>query len=146
VVRLTREIVNQPAFDKYRGNEIAPGGWLESDDEIDAAVRRGVESAYHPCGSCKMGSGDRLDVVDSDLRVYGVEGLRVVDASIMPRITNGNLNAPTIMIAEKAADKILGKVPLPPLHHPVWMAQHWQSTQREYAPRRTSGGVAQRVH
>lgn len=138
VVRLTREIVNQPAFDKYRGNEIAPGGSLESDDEIDAAVRRGVESAYHPCGTCKMGSGDRMDVVDSDLRVYGVEGLRVVDASVMPRITNGNLNAPTIMIAEKAADKILGKVPLPPLHHPVWMAQHWQSTQREYAAARPS--------
>jgi choline dehydrogenase len=104
VVRLTREIVGQPAFDAFRGEEISPGHQLVSDEDIDRAVMEGVESAYHPCGTCKMGSGEGdMDVVDSDLRVCGVDGLRVVDASIMPRVTNGNLNGPTIMIAEKVS-------------------------------------------
>lgn len=131
VVRLTREIVNQAAMDQFRGEEVSPGGHLQSDEEIDAAVRAGVESAYHPCGTCKMGSGaDDMDVVDADLRVRGIEGLRVVDSSIMPRVTNGNLNAPTVMIAEKAADKILGKPPLPPLFHMPWLDSEWQTRQR----------------
>ena len=134
VIRLTREIVNQAAMDPYRGEEISPGGHLQSDEDIDAAVRAGVESAYHPCGTCKMGSGaDEFDVVDPDLRVRGIKGLRVADSSIMPRVTNGNLNAPTIMIAEKAADKILGKPPLPPLAQQPWLDPHWKTRQRPSA-------------
>ncbi|NBP08029.1 MAG: choline dehydrogenase, partial [Gammaproteobacteria bacterium] len=103
-VRLTREIFAQPAFDRYRGREIQPGEGVQSDAEIDAFVRQHVESAYHPCGTCRMGGADdALAVVDPETRVRGVSGLRVVDSSIMPSITTGNLNAPTIMLAEKAA-------------------------------------------
>src|SRR5271167_4953732 len=103
-VRLTREIFAQPAFDRYRGREIQPGAEVQTDDQIDEFIRAKVESAYHPSCSCKMGdSNDPKAVVDPETRVYGVEGLRVVDSSIMPSITTGNLNAPTIMLAEKAA-------------------------------------------
>ena len=116
-VRLTREIFAQPAFDPYRGEELAPGAAVQSDEEIDAFVRETVESAYHPCGTCKMGT-DAMAVVDPQNRVHGMEGLRVVDSSIMPAISTGNLNAPTIMIAEKAADAIRGRDPLPPLGRP----------------------------
>ena len=109
-VRLTREIFAQPAFDRYRGREIQPGAEVQSDEEIDAFIRAKVESAYHPSCSCKMGGPqDPLAVVDPVTRVYGLEGLRVVDSSIMPSVTTGNLNAPTIMLAEKAADHILGR-------------------------------------
>lgn len=117
-VRLTREIFRQPAFDAYRGLELSPGPDCATDDDIDAFVRSQVESAYHPCGTCRMGSDDGA-VVDSHLRVHGCEGLRVIDASIMPRITTGNLNAPTIMIGEKGADLVLGQS-LPPAHVPVY--------------------------
>jgi choline dehydrogenase len=113
-VRLTREILAQPAFDPYRGREIQPGADATSDDAIDAFVRAKAESAYHPSGTCRMGrADDPMAVVDPETRVIGLSGLRVVDASIMPQVTNGNLNAPTIMLAEKAADMILGKPPLP---------------------------------
>ena len=109
-VRLTREIFAQPAFNPYRGREIQPGADVVADVEIDEFVRAKVESAYHPSCTCKMGSrDDPMAVVDPEARVIGVEGLRVVDSSIMPSITTGNLNAPTIMLAEKAADHILGK-------------------------------------
>jgi len=106
-VRLTREIFAQKAFDPYRGREIQPGPEVNTDEEIDAFIRRKVESAYHPSCSCKMGSPhDPMAVVDPETRVIGLEGLRVVDSSIMPSVTTGNLNAPTIMIAERAADLI----------------------------------------
>ena len=117
-VKLTREIFAQPAFDPYRGEEIQPGPAVRSDAEIDAFVRAKSDSAYHPCGTCKMGL-DEMAVVDGELRVRGLDGLRVVDASIMPTVVSGNLNAPTIMIAEKAADLILGRPPLEPLRAPV---------------------------
>lgn len=107
-IRLSRELFAQRAFDPYRGVEIAPGSGADSDGAIDAFVRRSTESAYHPCGTCRMGN-DPMAVVDSECRVRGIQGLRVVDASIFPHITNGNLNAPTIMTAEKAADAILGR-------------------------------------
>jgi choline dehydrogenase len=107
-VRLAREIFAQPAFDPYRGEELHPGAAVESDAEIDAFVREHAQSAYHPCGTCRMGRRDEA-VVDQDCRVYGVTGLRVVDASVFPHITNGNLNAPTIMLAEKVADAIRGQ-------------------------------------
>ena len=109
-VRLTREIFAQRAFDPYLGPELAPGPEVATDAEIDAFVRARAESAYHACGTCKMGlDSDPSAVVDGDCRVYGVEGLRVVDAWIMPSIASGNLNAPTIMLAEKASDLIRGR-------------------------------------
>jgi choline dehydrogenase len=130
-VRLTREIFAQPAFNRYRGREIQPGAEVQSDEEIDAFIRAKVESAYHPSCSCKMGSPqDPLAVVDPDTRVYGLEGLRVVDSSIMPSVTTGNLNAPTIMLAEKAADHILGRGMAPPEDAPFYVAPNWRSAQR----------------
>lgn len=111
-IRLTREIIAQPAFDKYRGCEIAPGPDVQSDSELDAFVKQHAETAYHPCGSCRMGSDD-MAVTDGQGRVHGIEGLRVVDASLFPVIPTGNLNAPTIMLAEKIADHIKGHEPLP---------------------------------
>ncbi len=130
-VRLTREIFAQAAFDPYRGREIQPGAGCVSDEAIDAFVRERVDSAYHPSCTCKMGSpADPLAVVDPQTRVIGVEGLRVVDSSIMPSITNGNLNAPTIMIGEKAADMILGRDPLPASNAPYHVAPDWETQQR----------------
>ncbi|HSR71764.1 MAG TPA: choline dehydrogenase, partial [Kiloniellales bacterium] len=128
-VRLTREIFAQPAFDPYRGRELAPGIEIESDDAIDDFVRARTESAYHPCGTCRMGDDARA-VVDPETRVHGLEGLRVVDSSIMPTITTGNLNAPTIMLAEKAADMIRGRPPLPPSDAPYYVAPNWRTAQR----------------
>jgi choline dehydrogenase len=130
-VRLTREIFSQRAFEPYRGREIKPGADCVSDEGLDAFVRDHVESAYHPSGTCKMGSpADSLAVVDPQTRVIGVEGLRVVDSSIMPSITNGNLNAPTIMIGEKAADMIRGLDPLPASNAPYYLAPDWETKQR----------------
>jgi choline dehydrogenase len=130
-LRLTREIFAQPAFAPYRAREIQPGADVTSDEAIDAFIRTKVESAYHPCGTCKMGSaGDPMAVVDAEARVVGVEGLRVVDASIMPSVTTGNLNAPTIMIGEKAADHILGRPPLPASNAPVFVSPNWSTAQR----------------
>jgi choline dehydrogenase len=111
-VKLAREVFAQPAFDPFRGPELMPGAHVTKDDQIDAWVRRTAETIYHPVGSAKMGT-DADSVVDPQLRVYGVAGLRVVDASVMPNLVSGNTNAPTIMIAEKASDMILGKAPLP---------------------------------
>ena len=130
-IRLTREILNQTAFDAFKGEEIQPSAQVETDDEIDAWVNANVESAYHPSCSCKMGADDdSMAVVDSQCRVRGIDNLRVVDSSIFPTITNGNLNAPTMMVAEKAADIILGNTPLEPLHRPVWEDANWQDNQR----------------
>ncbi|RRS09804.1 choline dehydrogenase [Pseudoalteromonas sp. J010] len=128
-VRLTREIIEQSAFDDFRQSEIQPGEHIQTDEEIDAFVRQAVESAYHPSCSCKMGE-DEMAVVDSQTRVHGVQGLRVVDSSIFPTIPNGNLNAPTIMAAEKAADMILGNPPLALEEAEVVMTQNWQQVQR----------------
>jgi len=130
-VRLAREIFAQPAFDRYRGREIQPGADVTTDAAIDAFVRDKTESAYHPCGSCKMGAAsDPAAVVDSQLRVLGIEGLRVVDSSIMPSVTTGNLNAPTIMLAEKAADHILDRPLLAPSDAPYFTAANWRDAQR----------------
>lgn len=135
-VRLTREIINQPALDEYRGEEIQPGLAIQTDEQIDAFVRSSVESAYHPSCSCKMGE-DAMAVVDSDTKVHGIKGLRVVDSSIFPTIPNGNLNSPTIMVAERAADIILNKPMLTPSFAKVTIANNWQSEQRLTAPKRT---------
>ncbi len=130
-VRLTREIFAQPAFGPFRGREIQPGEHVTSDAAIDAFIRAKVESAYHPTGTCRMGrANDPATVVDPQTRVVGVEALRVVDSAIMPVITNGNLNAPTIMIAEKAADMILGRAALPPSDTVFYEAPAWEQRQR----------------
>ncbi|SDG03869.1 MULTISPECIES: choline dehydrogenase [Thalassobaculum] len=132
VVRLTREIVAQPAMDPYRGEEIQPGADVTSDEAIDAWVRENVESAYHPSCTCRMGRPDDPEtVLRPDLTVIGVEGLRVADSSIFPTIPNGNLNAPTIMVAEKAADLILGRAAPASDNAEVWIAPDWQTAQRE---------------
>jgi choline dehydrogenase len=128
-VRLTREIISQPAMDTYRDSEIQPGEAVQSDGEIDAFVRSAVESAYHPSCACRMGEDD-MAVVDSTTRVRGIEALRVVDSSIFPTITNGNLNSPTIMLAERAADIIKDKGMLEPSDAAVGLGQDWETLQR----------------
>jgi choline dehydrogenase len=130
-VALLREILAQKALDPYRGEELFPGPGVRSDEQVDAWVRQAIETCYHPVGTCKMGmASDQGAVVDDELRVHGLDGLRVVDASIMPSIVSGNTNAPTIMIAERAADLIRGKQPLPPAEAPVWVHPSWETSQR----------------
>ncbi len=130
-VRLTREIFQQPAFAPWRGREIQPGADCTSDAQIDAFIADKVESALHPSCTCKMGApDDPMAVVDPELRVIGVSGLRIVDSSVMPAITTGNLNAPTIMIGEKGADHILGKPLLAPSNAPYYQSPNWESAQR----------------
>jgi len=130
-VRLTREIFQQPAFAPWRGLEIQPGADCVTDEQIDAFIAEHVESALHPSCTCKMGAiDDPMAVVDPELRVIGVTGLRIVDSSVMPSITTGNLNAPTIMIGEKAADHILGKPLLAPSNAPFYQSPNWESAQR----------------
>lgn len=130
-VRLTREVFGQDAFAPYRGAEIQPGANVQSDDEIDNFIREHVESAFHPCGTCKMGSvDDPMAVVDQECRVIGVEGLRVADSSIFPRITNGNLNGPSIMTGEKASDHILGRTPLARSNQEPWINPRWEVSDR----------------
>lgn len=128
-IRLTREIFGQPAFDPYRGPEILPGPANQTDDELDDFVAQTAVTAYHPAGTCKMGT-DAMSVVDPETRVHGVEGLRVIDSSIMPFVTNGNLNAPTIMIGEKGADHVLGKGMLPTSNASAYRAPDWETSQR----------------
>ncbi|WP_436644033.1 choline dehydrogenase [Microbaculum sp. FT89] len=130
-IRLTREIMEQPAMAPFIDGEIAPGSDVRDDAAIDDFIRAHVESAYHPCGTCRMGAADDdLAVVDPQCRVIGVEGLRVVDSSIFPQITNGNLNAPSIMVGEKAADLILGRDPLPAANQEPWINPDWRERQR----------------
>ena len=117
--KATREICAQKAYDGLRGEELSPGKDVKTDAEIDEYIRNNAGTVYHPCGTCKMGT-DKMAVVDAKARVHGIEGLRVIDASIMPSIVSGNLNAPTIMMAEKLADMILGAPPPRPLDVPVW--------------------------
>ena len=129
-IRLTREIFSQPAFEPYSGHEIQPGDAAQSDEDLDAIIREHAESAYHPCGTCKMGrQDDPMAVVDPDCRVIGVEGLRVADSSIFPRITNGNLNGPSILVGEKASDHILERK-LPRENAQPWMHPNWETAQR----------------
>ena len=130
-IRLTREIFGQQAFDRYRGREIQPGEAVRSDAQLDDFIRAHVESAFHPCGTARMGrADDRNAVVDAECRVIGVEGLRLADSSIFPQITNGNLNAPSIMVGEKAADHILGRDPLPKSNLEPWINPDWKKTDR----------------
>jgi choline dehydrogenase len=128
-VRHTREIFAQAALAPYAGVELSPGPAVQSDEELDEFLRDAVESAYHPSCTCKMGS-DEMSVVDGQCKVRGLSGLRIVDSSIMPSIVSGNLNAPTIMIAEKAADIISGRPSLPPTDAPVYVAKDYRDRQR----------------
>jgi choline dehydrogenase len=130
-IRLTREILSQDALAPFRGEELMPGPKVQSDEEIDDYIRNHVESAYHPCGACRMGAADDpLAVVDPECRVIGIEHLRVADASIIPMVTNGNLNGPCLMIGEKTADHILGRDPLPPSNQEPWINPNWRTSQR----------------
>ncbi|WP_298821089.1 choline dehydrogenase [uncultured Roseibium sp.] len=130
-IRLTRELFGQEAFADYRGKEIQPGDHVQSDEALDDFIREHAESAYHPCGTCRMGSkDDPMAVVDPECRVIGVDGLRVADSSIFPLITNGNLNAPSIMVGEKASDHILGIDPLPASNQEPWIHPDWETSQR----------------
>jgi choline dehydrogenase len=130
-IRLTREIFAQEAFAPYVKHEIQPGVDFQSDDELDSFIREHAESAFHPCGTARMGAkDDPLAVVDPECRVIGVDGLRLADSSIFPRITNGNLNAPSIMTGEKAADHILGRGMLPAVNDEPWLHQDWETAQR----------------
>jgi choline dehydrogenase len=130
-IRLTREIFGQEAFAPYRGAEISPGAHVQSDDALDDFIREHAESAYHPCGTCRLGAADDpRSVVDPQCRVIGVEALRVADSSIFPRITNGNLNAPSIMVGEKAADHILGRTLLPRFEAEPWINPRWHESDR----------------
>lgn len=130
-IRLTREILQQKALADYDDGELQPGQDITTDEAIDAWVRDNVESAYHPSCTCKIGAdNDPMAVLDSDCKVRGINALRVVDSSIFPVITNGNLNAPTIMAAEKAADSILGNPPLPPIEAEVWYHPDHKNRQR----------------
>ncbi|NEX48511.1 choline dehydrogenase [Pseudotabrizicola algicola] len=130
-IRLTREVFAQDAMAPFVKSEIQPGPEVQTDDEIDAFLREHVESAYHPCGTARMGRRtDPMAVVDPECRVIGVEGLRLADSSVFPQVTNGNLNAPSIMVGEKAADHILGRAPLAPMNLGPWMHPDWQTAQR----------------
>lgn len=130
-LRLTREIFAQPALARYVKREISPGAALQSDEDLDGFVREHAESAYHPCGTARMGRRDDPEaVVDPEVRVIGVEGLRLADSSIFPQITNGNLNGPSIMVGEKASDHILGRDALPASNRAPWIHPHWRSEQR----------------
>lgn len=130
-VRLTREIFGQEAFAPFVKHEIQPGAAVATDEQIDAFIRDHAESAYHPCGTARMGRrDDPMAVVDPACRVIGVEGLRVADSSIFPRITNGNLNGPSIMVGEKASDHILGKESLSPANSEPWLNPRWATAQR----------------
>ncbi|MEM6306913.1 MAG: GMC oxidoreductase, partial [Pseudomonadota bacterium] len=130
-IRLTRDIFGQQAFDPYRGKEIQPGHHMQSDADLNDFIRDHVESAYHPCGTCKMGRvDDPMAVVGPDCRVIGVDGLRVADSSIFPRIPNGNLNGPSIMVGEKASDHILNRPPLPKDNRAPWINPRWATSDR----------------
>lgn len=130
-IRLTREIFGQEAFKPYMKHEIQPGAAVQTDEELDGFIREHVESAYHPCGTARMGRrDDKMAVVDPECRVIGVDGLRVADSSIFPQVTNGNLNGPSIMVGEKAADHLLGRAQLPASNLEPWINPNWRVAQR----------------
>ena len=128
-VRLTREIMQQKSMKPFLGHAIQPSENIQTDDEIDEFIRNSVDSAYHPCGTCRMGKGSNA-VVDEHLSVFGIDGLRVVDSSVFPSIPNGNLNAPTMMLAERASDIIKNKVMKPKAKPKVYLNKKWQTSQR----------------
>jgi choline dehydrogenase len=128
-VHLTREIMRQPAMDAYRGDVIQPSVEVQTDEQIDAFIRGSVDSAYHPAGTCKIGA-DTMAVVDPDLRVRGLKHLRIIDSSVFPTVPNGNLNAPTMMLAERGADLIKGTIE-PSISAAVYIDEQWQTRQRE---------------
>ncbi len=130
-IRLTREIFGQEAMKPYSGREIQPGAEIQSDEELDHFIRSHVESAYHPCGTARMGSvNDPMAVVDPECQVIGIENLRVADSSVFPQITNGNINGPSIMVGEKAADHILGRTMLARSNLQPWINPEWQTSDR----------------
>ena len=130
-IRLTREIFAQEAFAPFVKHEIQPGADVQSDDELNGFIAEHAESAYHPCGTCRMGRrDDPMSVVDPEGRVFGVDGLRVADSSVFPRITNGNLNAPSIMVGEKVSDHLLDRDPLPRANDRPWVHPNWETSQR----------------
>ncbi len=130
-IRLTREIFGQDAFKPFAGNEIQPGDAVQTDEELNAFIAEHAESAYHPCGTCRMGrQDDKNAVVDPQGSVIGVDSLRVADSSIFPLITNGNLNAPSIMVGEKMSDHLLGKDALPKANDQPWIHPQWATAQR----------------
>lgn len=130
-IRLTREVFGQEAMQPYVKSELQPGPGVETDAQLDDFLREHVESAYHPCGTARMGrASDPMAVVDPECRVIGVQGLRVADSSVFPQVTNGNLNAPSIMVGEKAADHILGRAPLPASNLEPWINPNWRTAQR----------------
>ena len=128
-VRLTREIMQQKSMKPFLGHAIQPSENIQTDDEIDEFIRNSVDSAYHPCGTCRMGKGSNA-VVDEHLSVFGIDGLRVADSSVFPSIPNGNLNAPTMMLAERASDIIKNKVMKPKVKPKVYLNKKWQTSQR----------------
>jgi choline dehydrogenase len=119
-IRCARRILSQPAFDAFNGGEISPGPAVDTDAQILKWVAKDGETALHPAGTCKMGKGSMAVVDPESMEVYGLENLRVVDASVMPYITNGNIYSPVMMVAEKAADMILGNTLLPPSKAPYY--------------------------
>jgi choline dehydrogenase len=130
-IRLTREVFGQPAMQPFVKSELRPGPAAQSDAELDDFLRTHVESAYHPCGTARMGRrDDPMAVVDPEGRVIGVNGLRVADSSIFPQVTNGNLNAPSIMAGEKIADHVLARAPLAPSNQQPWVNPNWRTAQR----------------
>ena len=141
---LTREVHRQPAFDGWRGRELAPGDEVTSPEAIDDFIRDTATTNFHVCGTCAIGAGPDA-VVDSECRVHGVEGLRVADASVMPRIPSGNTNAPTIMIGEKVADLIRGRRERRPRSTSTW-SRDWRdaASVRARPPERNPAGSAGR--
>ena len=138
-IRLTREIFATEPMAGFVDHEIQPGAEAQSDAALDAVIREHAESAYHPCGTARMGrADDPWAVVDAQTRVIGVEGLRLADSSIFPQIPNGNLNAPSIMVGEKAADHILGRAPLAAENLDPWIAPDWQNAQRATLARKAA--------
>ena len=130
-VRIVREIVNQPSFKPYCGDEMYPGVGSQSDDDLDTCIEEKLNTQWHLSGTARMGSSNNQKaVVDPHGKVHGLSKIRIVDASIMPAATNGNTNSPTIMIAEKLSDSILGKTPLPRIEVPVWQNKDYETCQR----------------
>jgi choline dehydrogenase len=130
-ILITRELFAQKAFKPFSGVEIQPGNTVQTDEAVNEFIAEHAESAYHPCGTCKMGkSSDPESVVDHSCKVIGVDNLRVADSSIFPRITNGNLNGPSIMVGEKASDHILGLNPLAPQNVEPWINKKWRTSDR----------------
>jgi choline dehydrogenase len=142
-IRVARRILNQPAMDEYNGGEISPGPQVETDEQILDWVKHDAETALHPTCTVKMGTGPDAVLDPSSMRVHGLQGLRVVDASAFPYVTNGNTYAPTMMVAEKSADLILGNTPLPPATTPYFRLRDGSPLYPPGDPRNSRSGAAQ---